>query len=55
MRTIGKASLAAQNASKPLPVSLFKTSLREWQAKYKAQRSGQTPEAGKVCDQTSRG
>jgi hypothetical protein len=54
MRTISKRSLTLATASKQLPVSLFKTSLRDWQARYKAQRSTQPTEAGKVRDRTSR-
>jgi hypothetical protein len=38
---------------KPLPVSLFKTSLRDWQAGYQARRVVGAPNANKVRVDTS--
>jgi|GEM_PF-2893920 len=47
MRTIDKPVPTSANANKQLPASLFRTSLREWQARYKAERLQQNPEAAK--------
>jgi hypothetical protein len=41
MRTIMKRRLTAATARKELPAPLFQMSLREWQARYKTQRSTQ--------------
>jgi len=54
MRTIGKPLSTSANANKQLPASLFRTSLREWQAKYKAERLHQNPEAAKERNQATR-
>jgi hypothetical protein len=54
MRTIGKPLSTSAHADKPVPASLFRTSLREWQAKYKAERLNQSSGAAKERDQAIR-
>jgi hypothetical protein len=54
MRTIGKPLSTSATANKPVPASLFRTSLREWQAKYKAERLHQNAAAVKDRDQAIR-
>jgi hypothetical protein len=40
---------------KQLPLATFKTSLRDWQARYKARRATQAPDSGKADNQTTPG
>jgi hypothetical protein len=54
MRTINKPLATFANANKQLPASLFQTSLREWQARYKAERLQHNPEAAKERGQAIR-
>jgi hypothetical protein len=41
MQTTSKSVRTAVNQDRQPPVSTFKTSLRDWQAKWKAQRAAQ--------------
>jgi len=54
MQPTTKPHSPSANGNKQVPVSIFKTSLRQWQAKYKAERLNQAPEAGKAPDRPAR-
>jgi len=52
MRAPSKPVLPPVYEDKPLPVVTFKLSLREWRARYKAQRATQAAVAAKADNQT---
>ena len=48
-----KIVLPSLSEDKPLPVATFKTSLRDWQARYRARRTTQAPVSGAAHNQTA--
>jgi len=53
MNASSKAGSPPVHEDKQPPVATFKTSLRDWQAQYKARRATQAPVSGKVNNQTA--
>jgi hypothetical protein len=53
MKASSKPGSPPVQEDKQPPVATFKTSLRDWQAKYKARRVAQASVSGKVHNQTA--
>ncbi len=52
MQTIRRLVAVSVPSGKPRPVALFKNSLREWQARYQARRSGRQGISNKTTSRT---
>ncbi len=52
MQAPGKPVSPPVHEDEQLPIATFKTSLREWQARYKARRAAQASASGKAPNQT---
>ena len=48
-----KVAVAVLGTEKPQPIQAFRSSLREWQARYKAKRETQPVEQEKAISQTA--
>jgi hypothetical protein len=53
MQAPSKPGSPPVHEDKQPPVATFKTSLRDWQARYKARRAAQAPIRGKAYNQTT--
>jgi hypothetical protein len=55
MNAPSKPVSSSVHEDKQLPLATFKTSLRAWQARYKARRATQAPDTGKADNQAAPG